>query len=247
MESTKRLAMIGGGGLNPELESVNRELLRHARSDHPRVTIMMAVERNAVEFEKQIEPVRTGLSRQFENLGAVPSFFVLRARDQAEDQENVALIRQADFIYIYGGKPDVYLEFLRDSAVWRETLTAFQNGAMLVGTSAGAVILCEACIVVGDKPNDPLNPMPLPDVWSHGFNIVPGIGVVPHFSQFPRQWADNLVATRPSHITMVGIDEITALLNTGDAWQVVGKGNVTLITASGSTTYHSGDAIQSFS
>jgi cyanophycinase len=239
MNAVKGLALIGGGGLNPELEEVIRELLRYTKRDRPRVIVVITVGPNETEPDKLILTVKDGLGQRFQGLGADSAFVILRDRDGAENHQNIALIRESDFIYIFGGATNVKLEFMRDTGLWREIVSALQNGTIVAGTSGGAMILAEACLIY-----DPVNPTTLPETWSQGFNLVPGIGIAPHFNEFPPQWAEKIIASRPTNISIVGIDLFTGMICLGDHWRVVGKGNVTLVTAPDRTLYANGDHIQ---
>ena len=52
-------------------------------------------------------------------------------------------LRSARFIYMLGGFPRYLAEVLRGSLVWQAVLEAYRAGAVVAGSSAGAMILCE--------------------------------------------------------------------------------------------------------
>jgi len=96
-------------------------------------------------------------------------------------------------------------------------MTAFQNGALIAGSSAGAMVLCEyfydpkAARIVS------------------GLNLMKGICILPHHNTFGKGWAHSLKQKLPNTI-LVGIDEETACISgvSEGNWQVHGRGEVTL-------------------
>jgi hypothetical protein len=57
--------------------------------------------------------------------------------------------------------------------------------------------------------------------------LLPGIAVIPHHSRLAKEWkAKDMLASLPGEITLVGIDEATALV--GSPWEAAGMGKVTI-------------------
>ena len=155
--------------------------------------------------------------RWFRSLGAsridvVPVIDTTSANDPAL----AARIRTARIIYMLGGFPGYLGETLRLSRVWEAALEAYQQGAVIGGSSAGAMVLCEHYY-------DPEYGVILP-----GLNLIPNACVLPHHAGFGRNWAGRLAQQLPL-ATLIGIDENTGILNDpSEAWTVYGSGNVTL-------------------
>lgn len=126
-------------------------------------------------------------------------------------------LRNSRLIYLLGGFPHYLGETLKDSLAWAAALEAYQQGAVLAGSSAGAMVLCDYYF----------NPS--------GGDIVDGLGLVsnacvlPHHNAFGRDWAPRLTELLPEAV-LIGIDERTGMLNDGPdgAWTVYGQGTVTL-------------------
>ncbi|HCR71445.1 MAG TPA: hypothetical protein DIW23_08390, partial [Anaerolineae bacterium] len=59
--------------------------------------------------------------------------------------------------------------------------------------------------------------------------------VLPHHNQFGKRWANNLRTLLPNAI-LIGIDEETGMINSGDNWQVYGKGEVTVYRSESTVT-----------
>jgi cyanophycinase len=98
--------------------------------------------------------VRAGLNgvRWFRSLGAtqVEALPVID-RASANDASLAGRVRSAQMLYILGGFPGYVCATLRDSAVWRAALQALQAGAVIAGSSAGAMALCEYCYDPGQQ------------------------------------------------------------------------------------------------
>src|SRR5438309_624552 len=70
-----------------------------------------------------------------------------RCRDwftaSANDETIAASIRQSRLIYLLGGFTGYLGETLANSASYRAMLTAYEAGAVIAGSSAGAMMLCQ--------------------------------------------------------------------------------------------------------
>jgi cyanophycinase len=95
-------------------------------------------------------------------------------------------------------------------------LQAYGEGALIAGSSAGAMVLCEHYF-------DPDRGKPMP-----GLNLLPNTCILPHHNTFGKGWAAQL-AQRLPHSTLIGIDEQTGILNDpSGAWTIYGAGEVKL-------------------
>jgi len=160
---------------------------------------------------------RNGL-RWFQSLGATNvALLSLIDRESADAPEIVASLKQSKLIYLLGGFPHHLGQSLAGSLGWQSVLEAQRAGAVIAGSSAGAMVLC-------DYYYDPSD-----DKVVQGLGLVPGICVVPHHDDFGKRWINHLSQLLPG-LVIVGIDEETGMINDApDArWQVYGKGRVTL-------------------
>ncbi|MDQ2691264.1 MAG: Type 1 glutamine amidotransferase-like domain-containing protein [Chloroflexota bacterium] len=154
--------------------------------------------------------------RWFESLGA-KNVLSLPLVDQvsASDENIAASLREARLIYMLGGFPGYLGETLRDSLVWQAVLEAYRDGAVVGGSSAGAMVMCEFYY-------DPRHGQVV-----EGLNLVHGSIVLPHHNTFGKSWASRLLEI--SQVELIGIDEQTGMIGDGTgAWSVYGAGDVTL-------------------
>jgi cyanophycinase len=169
--------------------------------------------------------------RWFESLGARNvSALPLLDRASANSPAIVAALREARLIYLLGGFTHYLGQTLRESASWQAILAAYQRGAVVAGSSAGAMVLCQHYY----------NPESGQVV--EGLGLLPATCVLPHHNTFGRRWAPQLAALLPAS-TLLGIDERTGMLDDqpAGAWRVYGQGGVTLYKDGQATTYSSGE------
>jgi cyanophycinase len=138
-------------------------------------------------------------------------------RASADDHRLVADLEQSRLIFMLGGSPRYLAETLKGSRAWKAVVRAHRQGAVVGGSSAGAMVLCERFF---DRASERVR---------HGLNLLPGCCVIPHHDTFGKKWAPALGRLLPG-VNLLGIDEETGLLNDGPAgeWTVYGNGAVTV-------------------
>ena len=156
-------------------------------------------------------------------------------RTNAADPEQLALLQGADLYYFSGGNPEHVIETLRDTPAWHIIKTAYEQGAVLAGCSAGAMMLCGHTISIRQAM---MGSIKLVDALS----IVPGLIVFPHFDRMARLLDQDrfrqVLLSVPDGSVAVGVDEDTALVriqwdgvaSTTARWRVMGRQSVTIFT-----------------
>jgi cyanophycinase len=145
------------------------------------------------------------------DVGAVP----LIDKQSANDEEIAKSLREARLIYMLGGFTGYLGETLKGSLAWQAVLEAYATGAVVAGSSAGAMVMCEFYY-------DPSRAHIV-----EGLKLVPDSLVLPHHNTFGKSWASRLLEI--SEVTLLGIDEQTGMLDDGaGTWTVYGAGTVTL-------------------
>ena len=80
----------------------------------------------------------------FRRLGATNvSVLPLIDNLSADDPKIVDTLIKSKFIYLLGGFPRYLAQVLNGSRSWQAILSAFRSGAVIAGSSAGAMVLCE--------------------------------------------------------------------------------------------------------
>jgi cyanophycinase len=166
--------------------------------------------------------------RWFQGLGAKDVGSVpLIDKASANDDEIVKSLREAKLIYMLGGFTGYLGETLKGSAAWEAVREAYANGAVVAGSSAGAMVMCEFYY-------DHMQSQVV-----EGLNLVPNSIVMPHYDTFGKSWASRLLEI--ADVILLGIDEQTGMINDGtQTWTVYGRGNVTVYRNREVETYPSG-------
>lgn len=169
----------------------------------------------------------------FKSLGAANvESLPLIDKASAHDLHIASELRQSRLIYMLGGFPGHLGETLKDSAAWEAMLEAYAAGAVIAGSSAGAMVLCQYY-------SDPYQKK-----LSEGLNLLPNTCVLPHHNTFGKNWAQQLAANLPG-VVLLGIDERTGMLDDRPgarktAWRVYGQGAVTIYQDGKPAVYRSG-------
>jgi len=169
----------------------------------------------------------------FQGLGATSvSVLPLIDRGSADDPAVVEALRQSKLIYLLGGFTHHLGQSLTGSDSRKAMAEALENGAVIAGSSAGAMVLCEHYY------------NPRADEVVAGLNFLPGTCVLPHHNTFGKSWAPRLKQLIPD-TCLIGIDEETGMLDDGPSgrWRVYGKGEVTLYRGEKVNAFTSGDSV----
>ena len=168
--------------------------------------------------------------RWFQSLGAKDvGSLPLIDKTSANDESIARSLREAKLIYMLGGFTGYLGETLRESVAWQAVLEAYAMGAVVAGSSAGAMVMCEFYY-------DPSRGQVV-----DGLNLVPNAIVMPHYDTFGKSWASRLLEI--SQVTLIGIDEQTGMLDDGaGTWTVHGAGSVTLYRNQKVEIYEAGKA-----
>jgi cyanophycinase len=153
----------------------------------------------------------------------------LRAYTKAEARVPATAVaaREAAFIYIPGGDPGLVAAVLRGSPVGDAIIAAWRDGAVLAGSSAGAMALCEYVLVRQRFPGN-VDRRPV-----DGLAVVSHSAVLPHHDTFGSRWFPSARAAL-LEATLIGVDERTCALWEDGGWRCLGPGSVTV--------YHGADA-----
>jgi cyanophycinase len=200
------IALVGGNEFRPECEAMDRSLLARIGTN-PRVIVLPT----AAGRENPALAAENGI-RHFQRLGARGEAAMVVDPATARDGKFLGTIQNADLVYLTGGDPVYLLETLGNSAAWEAALEVWKSGRCLAGSSAGAMVLGGRMWAPGQG-------------WRNGLGLVPRLAVIPHQTRLASLWdAKRMRASLPEEITLVGIDEATALV--GPPWEAVGMGKV---------------------
>ncbi len=203
------LALIGGGAWGSGC-NFDEKLL--AASGGTEVIVLAT----AAAYEYPARVV-AGATVYFAELGAqVVGLDVFQRRD-ALVASNVDVIRGARFIYLADGSPLHLRSVLKSTPLWDALVTAWQEGAVVAGSGAGAM-------VVGDPMVDPRG-----GAFTVGLGLISGVAVYPNADdRFATSHQRTLALADPG-LRLAAISEQTALIrSTKGIWTAEGAGSVTI-------------------
>jgi cyanophycinase len=173
---------------------------------------------------------------QAERLGVEAVIIPVNDRNDANDPALAAQVAGAGLIYLSGGHPGFLADTLRDTAVWFAIEEAWRGGAALAGCSAGAMALTSWVPSLRHPRQG----------GSRGLGLLGHLRVIPHYDAFAAKVPDLLTRFLLPHetsVTVIGIDEDTALVGGPSEWRVMGRQSAWLLTESGREEYRSGATI----
>ncbi len=205
--STRGLLALVGGGEWTGSASFDAELLASSTGE-------VVVLPTAAAYENPGRAVETA-ERWFSGLGGrVRPCMVLTRRD-AEDQALAEVVAEASFVYLSGGSPLHLRSVLKGSAVLRSLRHAWRSGAVVAGSSAGAMVLSDPMV-------DPRG-----GALTVGLGFVRDVAVVPHYGGEVTERLRRTLGLAPRGCAVVAIPERGALVRDGDGlWRTAGEGRV---------------------
>ena len=217
------IGLVGGEEFRVGCEEMDREIMRASGQEPARVVVIPTAAVTGPE-----KAANDGV-RHFSSLGGAAEKLMVLERDHAEDAGLAGSLAGAGVIYFTGGSPDHLLTTLRDSLLWRAILEAVDQGAVLAGSSAGAMVLGE------------MMRRPRLGGWVDALGVTPGLAVLPHHEgSDPAQTSSQLLSQTSGGLTVLGIDARTGCLGRPGSWRVVGLGRVTVYQGASWQVYDSG-------
>ena len=217
------LVAIGGA----EDKSSDARILRKVLSLAPAAPATVGVITTASSIP---DDVFAGYHSAFLDIGAREVLDVrIRERADAESAEFVSMIRRSDVVFLSGGDQMRLTNILGASAALETIRERRAQGAVVVGTSAGAA--CQASTMIyGGPADDSLRKGAVK--MSAGFGFVQGVIIDTHFlerGRFSRLMEAG--ATNPEYLG-IGLGEDAAVLFTAGAIHVFGPGHVVVVDSS---------------
>ncbi len=150
----------------------------------------------------------------FDDFGVTTKGLMVLSHDDANDRRNAQTIAQAKFIYLSGGSPLHLRSVLKESLCFGALRDAWQNGATLIGSSAGGMVLTDPMV-------DPRG-----GAFTLGLGLVKKFAFSPHYSEWSQERRKRTHLLEGSDFVTVGVDEQTALIRWSNGeWEVLGKGS----------------------
>jgi len=242
------LALVGSGEYTPAMEDTDRYLLETVGGPATAKVVIMATASGLEEPGSPARWTQLGLDH-FAKLGAKAESVGILQREDANDPHWLTLLEGADFYYFSGGNPQHLIETMQDTPAWNTIRRGWENGAVLAGCSAGAMAMgghtaSIRAVMSGSGPG-----------WAKALGLLPRVITIPHFDRMAgyigADMFQKFITGVPAGSKLVGVDENTALVQTGSfgaegvmRWQVMGQQTVSLFDEAGQrSVYKSGDYV----
>ena len=201
------LALVGGDEWREGCD-FDAELLAASGGDE------VLVLPTAAAYEHPEKAVATAAA-WFTSLGGRARGLMVLSRTDAEEPANAEQVRASRFVYLGGGSPMHLRSVLKSSAVWEALLEAWRHGAVVAGSSAGAMVLTDPMV-------DPRG-----GALTVGLGMVEQLAVIPHFGHENAEKVHRSIALAAPGLPVVGVPERTALVRDPDGgWRQAGRSDV---------------------
>ncbi|MGH2718652.1 MAG: Type 1 glutamine amidotransferase-like domain-containing protein [Actinomycetota bacterium] len=210
------LALVGGAEWTAPAVDLDAWLLE--QSGTTSVTVLPTA--NRVHPDMAMATAR----RHFARLGGEVVEASVLIRADAEQPSWQERLSSAAFLYLAGGDPGYLASVLAGTPAWAGIAGALARGAVLAGSSAGAMVLCGRMLRPGSAATEA------------GLGLLGDVLVLPHHEQWPArlgQVASVLAGEGMGGVQVLGIDECTGLVlestgsGEGSPCRVLGAGSVT--------------------
>lgn len=233
------VALVGSGEYLPQMDDVDQVLLA-TLGDGPHTVALLPT---ASALEPGMPQHWNGLGlRHFQKFGVNVEPLLVLSREDAHQQAIVDGLARSNFMYFSGGNPQHIVATWRDTPAWAMLQERRRQGAVLAGCSAGAMMMGGMTINIrqtfsGGGPE-----------WVPALGVVPELAILPHFDRMrqratPERFAA-MLESAPEGITVIGVDEDTALVRFRTHWQVLGLQGVSVFDREGrEKRYRSGEHV----
>lgn len=208
------LVLVGGGGTT---DAIRARAIELAGGREARAVVLPQASGTDERGEGSAEMWREDGLVEVTNVDGLPP------------ERAVELIDAADLVWISGGSQQRFVEAWKDTPVPAAIRRAYERGAVVGGTSAGAAVMSPA-MITGEADLGAIRKGATELV--DGLGLLPGTIVDQHF--LARQRSNRLISAvldRPG-LVGVGIDERTAVIVSGAGrLEVVGESAVLIVDA----------------
>jgi cyanophycinase len=201
------LALVGGGEFTDGC-TFDRDLLEASGAEE----VVVVPTGAAYEHPARLVDAATAW---FEKLGARARGLDVLRRPDALDPANAEVISAARFVYLVGESPLHVRSVLKDTPVWDAMVAAWDGGAVLAGSVAGAMVCCDPMV-------DPRG-----GAFTLGLGLLANLAVIPEFDTWSEDAVHRTRKLSPADLALVGVPRGTAILRDPDgSWRSEGVGEV---------------------
>lgn len=222
-----KLFIIGGGDRTAGLMKSLLQTANLGKNDYVAVLPMSSAQPDTsyYYFKADIERLCTNT---IANLNFTP--------DKVSNKQWLDSLAHAKLIYICGGDQSRFMKAVLHTPVYDAIHTAYNNGATVSGSSAGAAVMNKYMITGNELLGDTTYHETYRKLWDGNMQITEGLGMVDnmivdqHFIKRSRY--NRLISALAKYPTLpcIGIDESTAIIVEGKKVTIAGESQVIILT-----------------
>lgn len=200
---------------------VLEEVIKEMRGEKPRIVVLPLASQHQEEFEEIYKGA-------FKRLGHTIEVLIINGKKDADKEEHLDILRQADGVFITGGDQSRLIQRL-DGTLFMEIMRDryFNDDFVIAGTSAGAMVMSEFMIHGGKSEEAIIKGITR---IADGFGFLPGTIIDTHFLSRGRFSRLTEALLQKRNTTGIGLCEDTAVVITrGHELRAIGSGTVTII------------------
>ena len=217
-----KLFIIGGGSRSPELI----QSLIHT-ADMGEKDYMIILPMSSAEPEASYEAIRKQLVVVSKNNIGSLNFNA----ENSHDKSLLDSLAKAKLIFITGGDQSRFMKAVLNTPVYAAIHQAYQNGATVAGSSAGAAVMSKH-MITGNQLLDTTYTPTFDKIWAGNIEFEEGLGLLEsviidqHFLKRSRY--NRLISALAAYpkFQCIGIDEGTAIIVQGKKITVAGASQV---------------------
>ena len=212
MSNRGALALVGGGEFEAQCE-FDLELLEQGASKKRIQKKEVLIIPSASAYENPSKKIQLGTG-YFENLGATVNVLDAYTRSEALEA-NLEALKTATIIYLTDGSAMHLRSILKNTDLFEEIKSAWQDGAALVGAGAGGDVLCDYMVDARGG------------AFTVGLRVLTEISMIPRYDLWSEEKVSRTVNLAPKDLFVAGVPHQTALISeAGKPWKKSGKGDV---------------------
>lgn len=220
MKTKGNLIIIGGAEDKEDRCEILNKVVEMSGGSSSRIVIMTT----ATEHPDEVGSMYREIFKRL-GVGNVETVNINLRRD-ASDDEYIRLINECSCIFFTGGDQLRITSLLGGTSAYEALHSAYDRGALIVGTSAGASAMSSNMIVEGEDDDAPKYCT---------LKMAPGLGILSeviidqHFAQRGRIGRLLVAVAQNPYMLGVGIDEDTAIIVRENIFSVIGSQTVTVV------------------
>jgi cyanophycinase len=159
----------------------------------------------------------------------IPNVYPLHfVKGEKVSVDKIDSLKNAKLIYISGGDQNRFMEIVQNTEIEKAIHTAYKNGSLIAGTSAGAAVMSKM-MITGTELKNAEYAATFKNLQTDNIEIKSGLGMIDnviidqHFVKRSRY--NRLLSAVIEHPEKmgIGIDESTAILIQGNKAEIVGE------------------------